>query len=52
LTPAVIRCDATTVSGDHDVTEGGLVQFGHSKEDPSRPQIKVMTGALDPLGMP
>src|SRR6266704_581167 len=52
LPPAVMRCDATTVSGDHDVTEGGLWQFGHSKDDPSRPQIKVMTGALDPLGMP
>src|SRR6266850_2069117 len=48
----VIRCDATTVSGDHDVRQGGLLQFGHSKDDPSRPQIKVMTGALDPLGMP
>jgi transposase len=48
----VIRCDATTVSGAHEVREGGLVQFGHSKDDPSRPQIKVMTGALDPLGMP
>src|SRR5882672_8071695 len=48
----VIRCDATTVSGAHDVTDGGLVQFGHSKDDPTRPQIKVMMGALDPLGMP
>jgi transposase len=48
----VLRCDATTVSGDHDLWEGGLLQFGHSKDDPSRPQIKVMTGALDPLGMP
>jgi transposase len=48
----VIRCDATTVSGDHDVTAGGLVQFGHSKDDPTRPQIKVMIGSLDPLGMP
>ena len=48
----VIRCDATTVSGDHDVRDGGLLQFGYSKDDPSRPQIKVMTGALDPLGMP
>ena len=48
----VIRCDATTVSGDHHVTEGGLLQFGHSKDDPSRPQLKVMTGSLDPLGMP
>jgi transposase len=48
----VIRCDATTVSGDHEVTEGGLFQFGHSKDDPTRPQIKVMLGSLDPLGMP
>jgi transposase len=48
----VIRCDATTVSGDHEVTAGGLVQFGHSKDDPTRPQIKVMLGSLDPLGMP
>src|SRR5712692_2173274 len=52
LSQDVIRCDATTVSGDHDVTDGGLVQFGHSKDDPTRPQIKVMMGALDPLGMP
>jgi len=48
----VIRCDATTVSGTHEVTEEGLVQFGHSKDDPTRPQIKVMIGSLDPLGMP
>src|SRR5256712_1298163 len=48
----VIRCDATTVSGNHEVTEGGLVQFGHSKDDPTRPQIKVMMGSLDPMGMP
>jgi transposase len=40
------------VSGAHEVTEGGLAQFGHSKDDPPRPQIKVMIGALDPLGMP
>src|SRR5919108_3745607 len=48
----VIRCDATTVSGAHEITARGLVQFGHSKEDPTRPQIKVMMGSLDPLGMP
>src|SRR6266704_4543320 len=48
----VIRCDATTVSGEHEVAEGGLLQFGHSKDDPTRPQIKVMMGSLDPLGMP
>jgi transposase len=52
LSQDVSRCDATTVSGAHDVAEGGLVQFGQSKEDPTRPQSKVMMGALDPLGMP
>jgi transposase len=52
LAQDVIRCDATTVSGNHDVTDGGLLQFGHSKDDPTRPQIKVMMGSLDPLGMP
>jgi transposase len=28
------------------------MQFGHSKDNPKLPQIKIMTGALDPLGMP
>src|SRR5881409_4388544 len=32
LSQDVIRCDATTVSGTHEVREGGLVQFGHSKD--------------------
>jgi len=52
LSQDMIRCDATTVSGDHEVTAEGLFQFGHSKDDPTRPQMKVMLGALDPLGMP
>ncbi|NIO42388.1 MAG: IS1634 family transposase [Burkholderiales bacterium] len=52
LAQEVIRCDATTVSGDHEVSDDGLFQFGHSKDDPSRPQIKIMIGSLDPLGMP
>ena len=52
LPTEVIRCDATTVSASHKVVEGGLVQFGHSKDDPSRPQIKLMTASLDPLGLP
>ncbi|HSX82267.1 MAG TPA: hypothetical protein VLQ80_27365, partial [Candidatus Saccharimonadia bacterium] len=52
LSQEVIRCDATTVSGTHEVTAEGLLQFGHSKDDPTRPQIKVMIGSLDPLGMP
>src|SRR6266852_2541795 len=48
----MIRCEATTVSGAHEVTAKGLLQFGHSKDDPTQPQIKVMMGSLDPLGMP
>jgi transposase len=52
LSQDVIRCDATTVSGDHEVTEEGRLQFGHSQDDPTRPQIKVMMGSLDPMGMP
>src|SRR6266700_4585204 len=52
LSQDVIRCDASTVSGDHEVTEERLLQFGDSKDDPTRPQIKVMMGSLDPLGMP
>ncbi len=47
-----VRCDATTASGYHEVAEEGLFQFGNSKDDPHRPQIKIMTGSLDPLGMP
>jgi transposase len=52
LPTEVIRCDATTVSASHEVVDGGLVQFGHRKDDPSRPQIKLMTASLDPLGLP
>jgi transposase len=48
----MIRCEATTVSGAHEVTAKGLLQFGQSKEDPTRPPIKVMMGSLDPLGLP
>ena len=47
-----IRLDATTISGHHLVSESGLFQFGHSKDDPSLAQIKVMLASLDPLGMP
>src|SRR5947208_12123629 len=52
LSQDVIRCDATTASGHHEVTERGLFQFVHSKDDPTRPEFKVMMGSLDPLGMP
>src|SRR5713226_6073654 len=32
LLQEVIRCDATTVSGEHEVTADGLLQFGQSKD--------------------
>jgi transposase len=48
----VVRCDMTTVSGHHTVAEEGLMQFGHSKDDPTLPQIKLGVASLDPLGMP
>jgi transposase len=37
-----VRLDATTMSGHHLVDEEGLFQYGHSKDDPSLPQIKTM----------
>jgi transposase len=48
----VIGGDATTVLGYHEVANSGLMPFGHSKDDPTRPQFNLMTGSLDPLGMP
>jgi len=47
-----VRVDATTVSGYHTVGSAGLFQFGKSKDNPDLPQIKVMQGVLDPLGLP
>ena len=47
-----IRCEATTVSGDHEVPPGGLGPFGQSNDAPTRPQSKVMRGSLAPLGRP
>ena len=52
LSKDTARCDATTVSKYHKTAEGGLFQFGNSKDDPNRPQLKIMMGSLDPLGMP
>jgi transposase len=52
LKPERVRLDATTVSGYHASGEETLFQFGHSKDDPSLAQVKVMVAALDPLGLP
>jgi transposase len=48
-----VRIDATTANSYADiVSEQGLLQFGHSKDDPNRPQLKIAAGVLDPLSMP
>jgi transposase len=48
-----VPIDSTSASAYVTVTEGGLFQFGHSKDDrPDLPQVKVMQAVLDPLGMP
>jgi transposase len=52
LTPERVRLDPTTVSGYHAGTAEGMFQFGHSKDDPTLRQVKVMVAALDPLGLP
>jgi transposase len=53
LSTARVHVDSTSASGYATVNEGGLFQFGHSKDArPDLPQVKVMQAVLDPLGMP
>lgn len=52
LSPQTVRADATTVSGHHEGGKQSLWQFGHSKDDPTLRQVKVMMSSLDPLGLP
>lgn len=48
-----VRIDSTTAKSYVAVTEGGLFQFGHSKEHrPDLPQLKINMAVLDPLGLP
>jgi transposase len=53
LPTELVRIDATTANSYAEVlSEQGLLQFGHSKDDPDRPQLKIAAGVLDPLAMP
>jgi transposase len=53
LSTARVHVDGTSASVYATVSDGGLFQFGHSKDDrPDLPQVKVMQAVLDPLGMP
>ena len=48
-----IRLDSTTASVYHDTEGNTLFRHGHSKDHrPDLPQLKVMLGAIDPMGMP
>lgn len=48
-----IRLDTTSAKSYVNVTEEGLVQFGHSKDHRADlPQLKISQSALDPLGLP
>jgi len=48
-----VHVDSTSASAYATVTEGGLFQCGHRKDDrPDLPQVKVMQAVLDPLGRP
>lgn len=48
-----VRLDTTTASGYWQITEDGLFQFGHSKDQrPDLPQVKVLLASLDPLALP
>ena len=53
LSAARVHVDSTSASAYATVSDGGLFQFGHSKDyRPDLPQVKVMQAVLDPLGMP
>lgn len=48
-----VRLDSTSASLYHETEGATLFQYGHSKDHrPDLPQVKVMMGALDPLGLP
>lgn len=48
-----VRIDTTSVMSYAEVSEQGLLQFGHSKDHrPDLAQLKLVLASLDPLGMP
>ena len=48
-----VHVDSTSANAYATVSDGGLFQFGHSKDyRPDLPQVKVMQAVLEPLGMP
>ena len=48
-----VHVDSPSANAYATVSDGGLFQFGHSKDyRPDLPQVKVMQAVLEPLGMP
>ena len=46
-----VRLDATTSIGYHQVTDAGLMHYGHSQDQrPDLPQLKLMAAAAQPNG--
>lgn len=44
-----VRLDSTTSYGYHTVSDGGLMQWGHSKDHrPDLPQLKLMSAVAEP----
>jgi transposase len=53
LNPQIVRLDTTSAKTYAGVSEGGLFQFGHSKDHrPDLAQVKISMASLDPLGLP
>lgn len=53
LKPHRFRIDTTTASSyAKGLSEGGILQFGHSKDNDGLPQLKIAGSVLDPLGLP
>ena len=52
IEPDCIRIDMTTANSGGIVTDEGILQFGNTKDDPNRPQVKIALATLDPLGIP
>lgn len=53
LSLGIMHLDATSSKTYAGVSEGGLFQFGHSKDHrPDLAQVKISMATLDPLGLP
>lgn len=53
LETELVRVDSTSAKTYAGLSEGGLIQFGHSKDHrPDLAQVKLSLATLDPLGLP